>query len=68
MTGLAKAFVVIILLLVLANLFLLFEIHKINGTLAANHASINQLMKNTSQNQKDINNLQDALFHIYSGG
>lgn len=67
MTALAKIVLVIILLLMAANLFLLFEVHRINGSLASMRSSINQLDKKTGQNQHDINGLQDEVFHIYSG-
>ena len=68
MTGLAKVVLVVVLLLVAANLFLLFEIHKINGSLASLHSVVNQLQKETSQNQKDINNFKTGAVYNYIGG
>ncbi len=67
MTVLGKIILVVILLLVATNAFLFFEIHKLNGSLASMRSSINQLDKKTSQNQHDINGLQNDVFHIYAG-
>lgn len=68
MTAIGKIVLMIMLLLLVVNFFLLFEIHKISGSLANARAAINQLDKKTSQNQNDINSLKDGLFHIYAGG
>lgn len=68
MTTLAKILLAVIFLLLATNLFLLFEVHKINGGLANMRSAINQLEKNTAQNQNDIKAFKTGLISNYQGG
>lgn len=68
MTGAAKTLLAIIALLVICNLFLLFEVNKINGSLTDLRTTVGQLKKTTNQNQKLINDMQSGALYNYMGG
>jgi len=55
-------------LLVVSNLFLLFEVFKMSGDLSDAKAAITKLQKQTTENQKGLNALQTSALYNYIGG